>query len=88
MIEQVEKIRKEISNRALEFCMDNHRLTRHDILEVETTMLIGASIALGQPIDPEDDGKLIDTPEGKEFLRQLFENKVPEGTGKTYPTPQ
>lgn len=69
----IETIRKTIRDRAQEFCLDNPRLLGAEMV-VETAMLIGASVVLGQPIDPSDTEapELSDTPEGQALLEQLF----------------
>ena len=88
----IDKIRREIMERSLMLCCDNLQLA-HLQHEIETAMLIGASIVMEIPIDPTDEteGGLSVTPEGEELLRQLFEgdanpftNRTPAGIGKTY----
>lgn len=73
---RIDKIREEIRRRALLFCCDNMDMLGK-IHTVETAMLIGASVVFEQPLDPEDDGQLVITPEGEELLRQLFEGEPP-----------
>ena len=71
---RVDRIREEIHRRALLFCCDNMDMLGK-IHTVETAMLVGASIVFEQPLDPEDDGQLVITPDGENLLRQLFEGE-------------
>jgi hypothetical protein len=73
MNKQIESIRKTIRDRSQEFCLDNPRLLGAEMV-IETAMLIGASVVLGQPVDPDDNEapELSDTPEGRKLLEALF----------------
>jgi hypothetical protein len=80
---RVDRIREEIHRRALLFCCDNMDMLGK-IHTIETAMLVGASVVFEQPLDPEDDGHLVITPEGEELLRQLFEGEDNPLTGRPY----
>jgi hypothetical protein len=94
---KVDRIREEIHKRALLLCCDNEAL-HGQLHTVETAMLMGASIVFEQPIEQEDEGELVISPEAEDLLRQLFEGEDklalaaektylelnPAGTGKTY----
>jgi hypothetical protein len=69
----IERVIEEIRRRAQLFCCDNMTLLGK-IHEIETAMMIGASIVLEQPIS-DDDEDLPPTEKGEELLRQLFEGE-------------
>jgi hypothetical protein len=80
----VDRVREEIRRRAQLFCCDNMTLIGK-VHEIETAMMIGASIVLEQPIGEESE-ELQFTPEADELIRQLFEgpSPSPEQIGQTY----
>jgi hypothetical protein len=71
---KVDRIREEIHKRALLLCCDNEAL-HGQLHTVETAMLMGASIVFEQPIEQEDEGELVISPEAEDLLRQLFEGE-------------
>jgi hypothetical protein len=82
---KVDRIREEIHKRALLLCCDNEAL-HGQLHTVETAMLMGASIVFEQPIEQEDEGELVISPEAEDLLRQLFEgeDKLTLAAEKTY----